>query len=71
MVVFVRELSVVHKQVRSCLIQFNLQHACWRLSDQICAHWRIDHSEWQDVELLNQNTGLGIELLGQLKNIKK
>ena len=30
LVVFVRKLEVVHKQVRSCLISYNLQLACVR-----------------------------------------
>ena len=57
MVVFVRKLEVVHKQVGDRLIPYDLQIACVRKLEvicQMCAHCRIDHSEWQHGELLIQ-----------------
>ena len=69
MVVFIRKLEVVHKNIGGCLISYNLQLACvrgWRLSDQMHAHCRVDCSEWW---IINQWFPYeGIELLWQLKS---
>ena len=67
-VVFVKKLEVAHKQVRDYLIPYVLQPT-WRLSDQMRAYCRVDHSEWWMVtQSVSQSVPyVGIKLLGQLK----